>query len=80
MFKIELGSECVSNLSGFRGIVTSRSENINGCLRYFLSPKVGEDGKLPDGYWFDEPELEVVAAPVVKAQQSDRGGPPSRSR
>jgi len=58
-FKFPLGIEAWSNLSGFRGIVISRSENLNQCNRYYIAPKVDKDGKLPDGYYFDENEIET---------------------
>ena len=77
MFTIELGSKVKSNVSGFAGMVTSRSENINGCNRYWVQPPVGTDGKLPDGSWFDEAEIEVTEAPTLKRKNPERGGPPS---
>jgi hypothetical protein len=76
-FLHELGSEAESNISGFKGVITSRSEHLNGCNRYWVSPKVTKDGKLPDGYWFDEGELIIIKAPVLKQQNQDRGGFPS---
>jgi len=78
MFKIELGTEVQSNISGFKGIVTSRSEHLNGCNRYWVSPKVNKEGKLQDGYWFDEQELIITKKPVLKKDESNtRGGFPS---
>jgi hypothetical protein len=77
-FTIELGSKVKSNISGFTGIVTSRSEHLNGCNRYWVAPEVDKDGKLPEGYWFDENELEVVKGPVLKKKNPERGGFPSR--
>jgi len=62
-FKIEMGSTVKSIISGFQGIITSRSEHINGCNRYWVSPSVDKDGKIPDGYWVDEQELKVVKGP-----------------
>ena len=77
-FLFELGTDVKSDISGFKGIVTSRSEHMNGCNRYWIQPKVGKDGKLPDGCWFDEGEIVVVSAPKLKRKNSDRGGFPSR--
>ena len=76
-FIIELGSKVRSNISGFKGIVTSRSEHINGCNRYWVSPPVAKDGKLPEGFWFDENELVVVSKPTLGRNNNDRGGFPS---
>lgn len=81
-FTIELGSEVKSDVSGFTGIVTSRAEHLNGCNRYWVAPKVGKDGKMPDGSWIDEPELIAIKEPKVKRFSFEatekRGGFPSR--
>ena len=76
-FTIELGSEVKSNISGFKGVVTSRSEHLNGCNRYWVAPMVSKDGKLPEGYWFDEGELIVTKASKLQRKNPDRGGFPS---
>lgn len=78
MFTIELGSKVKSKITGFSGVVTSRSEHLNGCNRYWVTPPVDKDGKLPDGYWHDEAELEVTEAPTLSRANNDRGGFPSR--
>lgn len=77
-FTIQLGSEVQSNISGFKGIVTSRSEHINGCNRYWVQPRVGKDGKIPDGVWHDEGELMVRKESTLKPKNQERGGFPSQ--
>lgn len=77
-FKIQNGDEVVSNISGFKGIVTSSSCHLNGCNRYWASPPIDKDGKLPEGYWFDENELSVIKKTKVKpVVNDDPGGFPS---
>ena len=78
MFTIALGSEVKSNISGFKGLVTSRSEHLNGCNRYWVTPPIDKNGKLPDGYWFDEGELIVIKKPILPKKNPDRGGFPSQ--
>jgi len=76
----ELGVEAESDVSGFKGIITSRSEHLNGCNRYWLQPKIAKDGKMPDGCWIDEGELIVLAKPKIKrpvSQKGNTGGFPS---
>jgi hypothetical protein len=73
-FLVELGSEVKSNINGFKGIVSARSEHLNGCNRYWIQPKVGKDGKAPDGAWYDEGELIVINSSKLKRKNSDRGG------
>ena len=77
MFTIDLGSSVKSNISGFTGLITSRAEHLNGCNRYWVAPPVDKDGKLREGAWFDEAELEVESAPVLKRSNNERGGFPS---
>ncbi len=61
-FTIELGVTVKSKISKFTGIVTSRSEHINGCDRYWVEPTVDREGKKREGFWFDDKELEVVTS------------------
>ena len=79
-FTLDNGDTVKSNISGFKGIITSRSDHINGCNRYYVAPMVDKTGKLPDGYWFDENELIVLEAKTVSRGNTDRGGMPSPSR
>ena len=80
MFTIQLGARVRSNISGFAGMVCSRSEHLNGCNRYWIQPPVDKDGKLPDGMWMDEAELVVVEEPQLERKNNDRGGPYSTVR
>lgn len=77
-FTIDLGTTVRSNISGFQGMVTSRLEHLNGCNRYWVSPPVDKDGKLQDGYWFDEAELVVIGFWKLDRNNNDRGGFPSK--
>ena len=77
-YLIPLGARVISKISGFTGMVTSRSEHLNGCNRYWVSPRIDKDGKLPDGYWFDEAELEITDKPEVERKNQERGGFPSK--
>lgn len=77
MFKHDLGSKAQSKITGFKGIITSRSEHVNGCNRYWLEPRVDKKGNAQQGYWFDEEELEILEKPKVNKTNPDRGGFPS---
>lgn len=74
MFKIELGSKVKSNITGYTGIVTSRSEHLNGCDRYWVQAHCDKDGKIPDGYWFDDGELEIIGKSKLTRKNRDNGG------
>jgi len=77
MFTIELGVQAESKITGLKGTVTSRSEHLNGCNRYWVQPKIGKDGKVPEGMWHDEAELVVKKKSIFERVNNDRGGFPS---
>jgi len=74
MFK--LGSKLKSKVTGFVGIATSKTEYLNGCVRYGLTPRVDKDGKIQDIEFVDIQELEEIEkkAVMVNARPTD-GGP-----
>lgn len=78
MFKHELGVSVEAKVTKLRGIVTARSENLYGCNRYYIQPPVGEGSKVPDGWWVDEDDIQVLGIGVQVAPK-ETGGPMSRS-
>jgi len=72
-------SDLVRNkITGFHGIVTGKSEYINGCTQFLLSPTVSKDGEHRRGQWFDQTELENVkenATDVGSGTVPSVGGP-----
>lgn len=78
-FAVALGKEVRGRVTGLRGIVTARSENLYGCNRYYVQPRADMDGKVPDGWWTDEMDLEVVGDGVTQPAPSNSGGPMSRT-
>ncbi len=63
--EIVLGSEVEDVVTGFKGIATSRAMHLNGCDRYWIQPKVGKDGKHPEGIWCDVTTLKVTKKPIT---------------
>lgn len=76
-FTLNNGTRVKSQITGFSGMITARADHLYGCNRYFVTPPVGADGKLPDGYWFDEAELEVIEEAKLTPKNNERGGFPS---
>lgn len=73
--KIELGSKVKDKISGFEGIATGRNVYLNGCIHILVSPKTDKDGKLPDGHWIDEPQLDIVGKGIQVEAKERTGGP-----
>jgi len=79
MFKHELGIEAKCRITKVKGIIISRSENINMCMRYFLQPQADKEMKIPEGYWIDEDDLIKINDGVFE-KTKDTGGPMSKIR
>lgn len=79
-----LGDRVRDRITGFEGIATTHASHLTGCDRFWLSPRVGQDGKPIDGMWVDIDMLEIVEACVIEKitySRSAPGGidlPPSR--
>ena len=75
--EIELGREVVSQMTGFKGIVTGINLNISGRLIYAVMPKVDKDGKQQDPEWFGHHDLKVTGVgldlDINKAEDSEQG-------
>ena len=68
-FKHGLGDRAKDRISGLRGIITSRSEHLFGCARYWISPEDNKDGKPMDGCWLDEDAVEVIEPAALTPKQ-----------
>lgn len=65
-FRFELGDKVKDRITGMTGIVTTRSEHLFGCERYWVEPQELKDGKPVDGRWFDQDSMELVEAGVIQ--------------
>ena len=79
MFKHEMGIKAKCRITGLTGIVTSRSENVNMCDRYFLQPRANKDMKIPDGIWLDEDDILKISS-GLNVEKKETGGPMSKIR
>ena len=67
---IKLGDTANDTVSGFRGLVTARTEYLFGCIQVQLTPSgLNKEGEPFKPRWFDEPQL-------VNAESKGTGGPP----
>jgi len=80
-FRFGMGDGVKDQVTGFSGHVLGRSQWITGCNQYLVVPKLGKDGKYPNGQWFDENRLAPFGKNVtldshskVPAQARPTGG------
>ncbi len=64
---LPLGRRAKDTISGFEGIIESRTEWLNGCFRVGLAPDhLDKDGKMLDSRAFDAEQIHVFPEQVVK--------------
>jgi len=80
LFRYELGDEVRDIITGFKGIITSRTEYINGCVRYGVQPQTLKDGKTIDAEWTDEKQLKLVKSKRIEIEPERTGGPAAAPR
>ena len=80
-FKFNLGAEVKDAITGFEGVVTSRTEWTNGCKRYGVQARALHDGIPVKDQAFDEEDLVLVKPVPTAAGKKAAGGPrPDLSR
>lgn len=83
---VELGDLAKDRVSGYKGIVTSCTRFLNGCVRVGISPdKLDKDHKLQPTEVFDIEQVDVVekhahSLPVKEDSGGDRSTPIFRPR
>ena len=62
-----LGCAAIDKVTGAKGIITTVSFDLYGCIQLVLTPKVGKDGKIENGYWYDIQRLKITnKTPVME--------------
>ena len=87
MLLFGLLEEVRDRVTGFRGVITGRTEWAYGCIRYSVQPKGLKNGRPVEAMGFDEASLALVT-PSRKARKRrkaprKKGGPhaePTRPR
>ena len=65
-----LGHRVQDSVTGFKGVATSVSFDLYGCIQILVNPGMDKDGKLQDQTWFDSNRLEVLPdGPVMERPQ-----------
>lgn len=59
---LEFGTKCRDKISGFEGIVTSRTQHMEGPTTHTLTGELTE-GRIPAYSGFTEKQLEILSEP-----------------
>ncbi len=62
--KFILGLMAQDTVTGFKGIIASRHEYLNGCVQYSLEAKA-KDGDKPSCFYVDEQQIEIVGKGIT---------------
>ncbi len=62
---IPLGAVAKDTITGFEGVVTGRTEWLNGCVRLYLQPQELHEGQPSKERTFDEPQVVRVQSHYV---------------
>lgn len=71
---ITLGDKVKDTITGFTGIVVSRTVWLNGCIRLGVQGPL-KDGKVPDAEHFDESQIALVKSKAIPSHEVRNGGP-----
>lgn len=77
---IKLGDVAKDTITGFEGVVVSRTEWMNGCVRLQLQPQRLKDGKPIESNLFDIEQLELVTDNHKAKAMPSGGDRPSVTR
>lgn len=67
-----LGLAVEDCVTGYKGVVTSVTFDLYGCIQAIVSPPMDKDGKVADGHWLDVHRLKVTNPnPVMDRPQFD---------
>jgi len=57
---LKLGDVAKDGITGYQGIIIAVTYWMHGCIRYGLQAPMKKDGKIPDVYTIDEPQVQIV--------------------
>lgn len=60
-----LGMRVEDRVTGFKGVITSMSFDLYGCIQAIVNPGVDKDGKPGDSHWFDIARLQTTTPEPV---------------
>jgi hypothetical protein len=71
-----MGNKVRDLVSGIEGIITGRTEWLNGCVQFIVTPPLDKDGKKQDMLWVDWQQLELVDSGITAHVQAQLAAAP----
>lgn len=69
-----LGKPGRDKVTGFKGIVTSLSFDLYGCIQAVITPPMDKKDGVKDGHWFDVTRIEILGnEPVIPLPDFAKG-------
>jgi len=75
-----LGLPVTDKVSGLKGIITSVSFDLYGCIQAIVHPGLDKDGKLAEPIWLDIARLQVTSKVPVMETPNFEFGPASDAK
>ena len=60
-----LGCKAKDVVTGFKGVISSISFDLYGCVQAILTPPVNKNGEAGDGLWYDVARLNITSRKSV---------------
>ena len=70
-----LGLRVEDKVTGLKGVVTSVSFDLYGCIQAIVNPGMGKDGKMKEQFWFDVSRLKALDKKPVMDKPNFVSGP-----
>lgn len=74
----ELGDEVKCRVTNYKGIVTSKTQFLNGCVQVGIQAPIQKDGKMGESWNIDENQIDIINSKKVKVTAKPVGGPSKR--
>lgn len=74
-FKFGIGDRVEDQITGFEGVIVSRTQWLSNCNTYSVQSTARKDGIPLERQHFDEPQLELITKKEIKEPKHKTGGP-----
>lgn len=72
MYKYDCGQKVEDLVSGFKGVITTKAENISGCIQYIVTARADKN-KEPETRWIDEERIKVIGGTILVNKRKTGG-------